>query len=198
MKINWNKNPLRTTVELDEHEKKEFWYKIKIEEMEESLFAAHFSLQEDKYFDLERARKHVDAKFYCVNDNERSELDQRCDSMLECYLNELNGWHVGDCTCVACSCWKCHAESLLGIDTIKGLGKHSAYKIDSAFGKNNENTIDQALENLLNYNPVRDGEWLKLPKSMFDSNLDRWRSEAKSAYNWLKKYKEDHLDDFGS
>ena len=33
MKITYNKNPLLTTVELDENEKKELWYKIKIQEM---------------------------------------------------------------------------------------------------------------------------------------------------------------------
>ena len=51
MKITYNKNPLFTTVELDENEKKELWYKIKIKEMEELLFSAHFYLEE-KYFDL--------------------------------------------------------------------------------------------------------------------------------------------------
>ena len=129
MKITYNKNPLFTTVELDENEKKELWYKIKIQEMEEILFSAHFYLEE-KYFDLKRAKDDLDPDYYCnEEDNKKSKLDERCDMLLETFLSELQSNHIGDCTCVACSCMKCHAEGLLGIDTIKGLGKHTAHKI---------------------------------------------------------------------
>ena len=55
MKITYNKNPLLTTVELDENEKKELWYKIKIKEMVEILFSAHFYLEE-KYYNLQKAK----------------------------------------------------------------------------------------------------------------------------------------------
>lgn len=191
MKINWNKNPLHTTIDLDEHEKKELWYRIKIEEMEERLYGAHFSLQEGKYFDLERARSEVNADFYCTDD--KSPLDKRCDEMLSYYLDELQAVHAGDCTCVPCSCSKCHAESLLNIDTIKGLGKHSAYKIDSAFGKDNEKTLDEALQSLANYQPVRSESWLKYPQEEFDKHIPRWTQEAQAAHTWLKQYKDEHF-----
>lgn len=193
MKINWNKNPLHSTIDLDDHEKKELWYRIKIEEMEERLYGAHFSLQEGKYFDLARARSEVNADFYCTDD--KSPLDKRCDEMLAYYLDELQASHSGDCTCVACSCSKCHAESLLDIDTIKGLGKHSAYKIDSAFGKNNEKSIDEALESLANYQPVRSETWMKYPQEEFDKHIPRWTQEAQAAYTWLKNYKDEHFPD---
>jgi hypothetical protein len=194
MIINWDKNPLHTTIELDEYEQKELWYKIKIAEMEELLFNTHFYLQEGKYFNLEDARKQANASYYLSDDdNKRSDLDQRCDDMLKYYLIELQSFHSGDCTCVACSCSKCHAETLLGIDTIKGLGKHSAYKIDEAFGKHNEKTIDQALDSLANYDVVRAGSWLKYPKEDFDQHVPRWKEEAKLAYQWLKQYKQEHF-----
>ena len=195
MKINWNKNPLYTTIELDEHEKKELWYKIKIEIMEDHLYMAHFYLREGEYFDLEQAKKQVNADYYIADDDKRSELDKRCDQMLEYYLDELQYSHSGDCTCVACSCLKCHAEILLGIDTIKGLGKHSAYKIDTAFGNKNEKTIDEALASLENYQVIREGSWLNHPEEEFNKHIPRWKEEARLAYNWLKQYKQEHFSE---
>lgn len=193
MKIIYNKNPLKTVVELDEHEQKEFWYKIKIEEMEELLFEAHF-YSEDKYLDMERVKEAVDPKYYMTEKNEKSELEKRCDELLEHYLMELRGWHVGDCTCVACSCSKCHAESLLGIDTIKGLGKHSAYKIDAAFGKNNEKTIDEAIDSLANYKPIIADPKVWEKVGGYERYVPRWTAEAKAAYDWLVEYKNTHFN----
>lgn len=194
MKINWNKNPLHTTIDLDENEKKELWYKIKIELMDERLFSAHFHLEEGKYFDLQRARQEVNPDYYCTDD-EKSPLDKRCDEMLEYYLADLQDVHVGDCTCVACSCGKCHAESLLNIDTIKGLGKHSACKVDGAFGKDNEKSIDEAIASLANYVPVRSEAWLKYPEEDFYRHVPRWKEESKVAHDWLVQYKKEHFSD---
>ena len=191
MKITYNKNPLLTTVELDENEKKELWYKIKIQEMEEILFSAHFYLEE-KYFDLKRAKDDLDPDYYCnEEDNKKSKLDERCDMLLETFLSELQSNHIGDCTCVACSCMKCHAEGLLGIDTIKGLGKHTAHKINAAFGINNEKNIDEAIEYLANYDPKpKDPEsdaWKKM--GGYEQYVPRWKEEAKLAHDWLVNYK---------
>ena len=197
MKITYNKNPLFTTVELDENEKKELWYKIKVKEMEELLFDAHFHLQEGQYYDLNKARNAVEPDYYLDEDDngEKSKLDKRADLLLEHYLAELQSNHVGDCTCVPCSCSECHAESILGIDTIPGLGKHSAYKIDGAFGKNNEKTIDEAIESLANYKPVRSGSWENYPQEDFDKHLPRWTAEAKLAHDWLVNYKNTYFKD---
>ncbi len=196
MKITYNKNPLWTTIELDEAEKKELWLKIKIKEMEELLFDAYFHLREkDKDFNLESARKAVEPDYYLgVTDNEKSDIDKRCDEMLEYYLAELQANHVGDCTCVPCSCIKCYAEDLLGINTTKGLGKHSAYKINAAFGNKNEKTIEEALESLKNYNPTKGDAWSKFSQEEFDKHVPRWKAEAKLAYDWLLKYKNEKLN----
>jgi hypothetical protein len=186
MKIIYNKNPLRTTVELDEIEKKEFWYKIKINEMTNLLYEAHFFLEEN----LEKVKKAVDPEYYS---SENNELDKRCDLLLEQYLNDLQDIHVGDCTCVAMSCSKCHAESILGIDTIPGLKKHSSYKIDGAFGKNNEKTIEEAIESLKNYkvNIENPKEWDRL--GGYEQYIPRWMEEAKDAHDWLVDYKNRHF-----
>lgn len=183
MKITYNKNPLYTTIELDEQERKEFWYKIKLQEMENLLFEAHFNLEDGKYFNLNSARDAVDPSYYTVEEDvEKSKLDEHCDMLLNYYLESLQSCHVGDCTCVPCSCSKCHAESILGIDTIKGLGKHSAYKIDNAFGKGNEKSIDEAIESLANYDPKANWEG-------WEAHAPRWNAEAKAAHEWLVAYK---------
>jgi len=210
MKITYNKNPLKTTVELDDHEKEVFRLKIKVKELEEDLSSASIYLDPKNASWvmnstprrpqghtletlIEEVRKdYLDMDYMFGEKGEEHSLDKRVDMLLEHYLEELMGWHVGDCTCVPCSCSKCHAESILGIDTIKGLGKHSAYKVDSAFGKDNEKTIDEALESLRNYDPKPTGPgWDKL--GGYEQYVPRWKAEAASAYEWLLNYRNTHF-----
>lgn len=193
MKINYNKNPLYTTISLDEHEKKELWYQIKLEDFENRLFNAYFYLNKDKFFDIEKAKREVDPDYYCTD--EKSPIDKRCDELLQHYLDELQSNHIGDCICVPCSCSKCHVESLLHIDTIQGLGKHAAHKINEAFGKNNEKTIDEALDYLKNYDPTpldpESESWKKM--GGYEQYMPRWKQEAKVAYEWLLSYRDKHF-----
>ena len=212
MKITYNKNPLKTVVELDDYEKEVFRLKIKVKELEEDLGSASIYLDPKNASWvmnatprrpnghtleslIEEVRKdYLDMDYMYGEKDEEHSLDKRVETLLEHYLEELKGWHVGDCTCVACSCSKCHAESILGIDTIKGLGKHSAYKVDGAFGKNNEKTIDEALESLRNYDPKPTGPgWDKL--GGYEQYVPRWKAEAASAYEWLLNYRNTHFKD---
>lgn len=187
MKITYTPNPLFIKIELDENEKKELWYKIKVKELEELIFDAHFHLQEGKYFDLEDAKKTVDPNYYIEkNEQTPSDLDKRCDMLLGLYLEELAGGHAGDCTCFPCSCCKCMAEELIGINTIKGLGKHGGSKILGAFGNNNDKTIDEALEHLKNWKPNAEN-------SQYTQYFEKWANDAKHAYEWLLNYKNTHL-----
>lgn len=197
MKINYNKNPLCTTIELEEAEKKELWYKIKINELQELLSEAALSLEEGKYFDIERARKEVNSDYYYPeNNNEKSELDKRCDMLLEHYLKELQSTHCGDCTCVACSCEKCHAESLLGINTILGIGKHSTYKINGAFGVGNTKSIEEAIASLstfhINPEDYKSEGWIKI--GGYEQYVPRWEAETKVAHDWLVNYRNKHFN----
>jgi hypothetical protein len=185
MKITYKENPLDTVVELDEHEKKELWYKIKIDEMEDRLFMAHYYYNKEGGAD--DVQYYLDPEYYCTD--EKSPLDKRCDQMLEWFIEELKGYHNGDCTCVPASCIKCHAERKLGIDTIEGLGKHSAHKIDHAFREHG--TIDAVLESLKEFNPKISDVW-KNNREGWEEHLPRWKQEAKHAYDWLLKYKEEH------
>lgn len=103
---------------------------------------------------------------------------------LETALSET---HVGDCTCVPCSCTKCHAEHYLGIDTMPGLGKHLAYKVDHAF--RGDRTIDEAIAALANYDPQPESPMWDGKRELWDSCLPRWREEAAQAHTWLVAYR---------
>lgn len=199
--IIYQQNPLRTTVMLDQHETKELWYKIKIEQMMSRVWGAHFHLTEnklryinlglcgvlynrDEYFNLARAREEVDPNYYESNDdNEKSPLDKWTDRMLHVYVTELQGPHIGDCTCMAASCFKCHAETLLGIDTMPGLTCHPAYRIECAFNKTND--INEAIEQLINYTPKVEGGW--------EEHAKRWKKESDEAAKWLTAYRDAHF-----
>jgi hypothetical protein len=102
-------------------------------------------------------------------------------------IKELEeGEHNGDCVCSPMSCLKCRAESLVGIDTIRGLSKYSADKIFHAFSKNRD--ISGAIEELrvpYNKEHERFEKWW-LP------HIDRWNKEREEAIEWLLAYKKEH------
>jgi len=187
MKINYEQNPLNTTIELDEHEKKDFFNKIKINELENVLCDVYFHLKDNN---IEKAKKSLKIDYF-ISDN-KSDLDKRCELILNHYLNALNNSHNGDCTCESYSCDKCHAESLLNINTIEGLDKHEAYQIYNAF--KDKNNIDNAILVLGNYQPLKSGVWEKYSDEEFSKHATRWKKEAKLAHDWLIKYKEEHLN----
>lgn len=197
MKITYNKNPLNTIVELDENEKIKLWQKIKIEQMEELLSDVHFYLEEGEYFNLERAKKAADIDYYFSETEEKSKMDKHCDMCLDYYIEALSSSHAGDCTCVASSCMKCIAEGLIDICTMPSRSKSSAYRIDNAFGKNNENTIEQAIENLANHdiNPADyESEGWKTAGG-HEQYIEKWADETKVAHDWLVDYKNTHFND---
>lgn len=206
MKITYAPNPLYTSVELDEFEKKEFWYKIKIDVLISKMGEADFDLSHHEWFNkairpqtieeaIAKARKHLDFFYLEEGENgEKSGLDQRVDMLYEVYLVELAGPHCGDCICVACTCDKCQAESKLGIDTIPGLGKHPANKILAAFGRNNDKSIDEVIEILSTYVPPSKGpSWDIFSQEEFDKNLQRWEEENKHALEYMLKHRDTHF-----
>jgi hypothetical protein len=83
---------------------------------------------------------------------------------------------------------------MLGIDTIPGLEKHAAHHINSVFGKENERTIEEAIEELENYNPIPPADmttWAKV--GGWEQHLPRWKAEAAAACKWLKQYRDEHF-----
>ena len=92
----------------------------------------------------------------------------------QAYLRES---HCGDCICVPGTCVKCYVESLLGVDTLPGLGKHEANAIESAFRK--VNTRAEAIEWLRSAPITADWEG-------WESHAERWREERRRAAEWLE------------
>jgi len=186
MHIEYNKNPLYSAVVLNDTDKELFKLKIRVYVMENMLLDGGIYLEDTKHFDLKMARRYLSVTYN--EDGETTSIDTRTDEMYKILSNELSYMHCGDCTCVAMSCDKCFAEEILGIDTLKGLGKHSAYKIDAAFGSKNEKDIDEALEHLKNYDPTpKDPEkWDRV--GGYEQYMERWKAEGKVAYDWLANY----------
>lgn len=194
MLISWAKNPLATKVTLDEKDVEILRLKIRVEELQELMFSAHWSLTTKvgdlqgaptTEVDLEGARSSLDPKYYL--EEKGAALDARVNELLAHYLEELNSQHSGDCTCVPCSCSKCQAEDMLGIDTIKGLGKHGATKVQAALSQGR--SYPEAIAWLENYDPVEPPDW---KRGDWEAYLPKWKAEAARAAVWLKAYQEAH------
>jgi len=123
-----------------------------------------------------------------IKDDEwtENEAEERLDDILRESLKALKSSHDGDCVCSPCTCFKCLAEDLLGIDTLEPFpGKHQLNHIFSVFLGENI-TIDQALEKLKNYEPH--ATW-----SGWEAHAERWKREASEAYEYLIKYRKKHF-----
>jgi hypothetical protein len=191
MKINWHQNPFLTTVELDERDKERILIAYQNEEYSNILCDLNLELN-GKYnrpalTDLEVIKEKVGKWGEICNLKADSEE-------IQSYMKELEYPHMGDCTCVPCSCMRCFVENMLGIDTIEGLGKHEANKMWGAFGKDGTTAIDEAimvLEEPYRYEERHEG-YKDYPEESYMALAVRWNKERKSAAEWLKKYKEEH------
>jgi hypothetical protein len=188
MEIIYTPNPLETNIILNEQEKKEFWYKLKIDELQELLLDCHFSLEKEN---IDDAKKFSDYDYYISDDDNKSNIDIRCDELLEYYLKELQSSHAGDCTCLPCACCKCIAENHIGFYSTKGLDSHSAYKIFQAFKSedNNKVSIDQALNKLKNPSFEKTEKWNHISQEQFDKYVTGWKIDYKKAYDYLLEHK---------
>lgn len=196
MNIVWAENPLLTTIEVDERDKEKLFLAIKCEQLIERLFSAHYSIAYSKKATVQSLAEIVDCVHY-LDSGGVNPLDDHCKMLVDEYVDALRGPHCGDCTCVPCSCIKCHAEALFDVDTIAGLGKHQAYKVASAFSRGTdrdgnwlpERSIGDAIVWLDNY---------KVDPSKYDlaewgNHIERWQREAIDAAAWLRAYRDKYF-----
>lgn len=191
MKIIWNQNPLMSAVEVDEQDKRTLLLAIQNEEYVEILCSLDMwmdgKIKKDTPPTIEDIKGQV-SKWgeICNMDIDHEDVQRMVD-----YLQSSHG---GDCTCWPATCPKCMAESYLGIDTIKGLGKHEASNIMSAFGKDGDRTIDEAIDALkIPYKyENRHKAWDKYPREEYEKHIPRWEAERARAIEWLEKYKQEH------
>jgi hypothetical protein len=191
MKINWHQNPLRTTVDVDDRDKQMILLAIQNEEYVEILCSLDLWMKGEIKKDTPPTMEDIQKQISRWGEICNMGIDHEDVQM---YVSDLQHSHGGDCTCWPATCSKCLAESYLGIDTIKGLGKHEASKIMGAFGEKGDKTIDEALEILrtpYDYEK-RHSSWKNYAPEEYAKHIPRWESEKKRAIEWLEKYKEEH------
>ena len=186
MQITYKENPLCSTVELDETDQIIFRLKIKVEELQDCLGSVQMSLEDGGYLDRDKKIAYSFEDF-----EENGVFDKRIDNLFNWYVKSLRDTHCGDCTCVSSSCSKCRAEDILGINTLgSSPGKHSLRYIDSAFGKNNEKTLLEAIKYLKNYkvDVLKPESWTHSTQEQYESYIPGWEAEGVRAYEYLKNY----------
>ena len=198
MKIEWKVNPFETRVLLDDADRKALRLAIRLEAALSAI--SHRDLRD-------RAKTSEDAKRYAkyIKDYDDTAFDEdrvsaKIDEEVSMYEEELQGPHVGDCICFACSCYKCRAESYLGIDTIAGLSQHAASKIDACFTDTttkpwSHKTITAA-ETIAELSKTITSEkneyWKNEPQEAWDACITRWETERERALRWYQTYAEEH------
>lgn len=190
MEIKYNQNPLRTNVFLTDVEKEQYRYKILKDIIEEEIISVNVYMSgaiklDEGYKDLEDYGKKEIKRLSEMFDDDG--IDQEVEHQFDWMIKELEQHdHCGDCTCVPTSCGKCHAEHILGIDTIRGLGKHEAASFSSFFRNNPDATAKECLEYLQNKPITATEDW-------HHHHLERWKNERENAIGWLKNYIVDKL-----
>ena len=211
MKITYTPNPLNTIIELDEHEKEILRLKIKINLLEEDLGSAAVYLDPknaswvmkpsprrpegytQESLIAEVLEDYLNMSYmYSEGEHKGKGLDERVNELLEYYIVELRAGHAGDCTCFPASCCKCHAEGLLGINTIEGLGKHEAHKILAAFSyKDGETWKERSLGEAMAILQKSNAAWQVSTDQ--SPHAPRWKAEAGRALEWMEAYVAKHL-----
>ena len=111
--------------------------------------------------------------------------DKEVDHRFKIYHEALQEEHMGDCTYVSCSCVRCHAENILGVDTIKGLSGNPGHYINMAFRKTND--INEAIKYLENY------ELNEKDLGTYAEYAETWKLQARHAAKLLTKYRNEHF-----
>jgi len=185
MKINWNQNPFWTTIDLDERDKQMILLAHQNERYSDLLCNLDLRLKDDP-LDLEGVEEIVD------NWGEICDLTVNSPEV-QGIIEYIKYQHGGDCTCTPYSCIRCIAEDMLGVDTLEGLEKHSAHKVQGAFGEDGKRTIDEAIEVLSAPGEYVKGDaWNTVTLEDYEKQIPRWERERQAAANWLKVYKERH------
>lgn len=148
MKIIYEQNPLSSYFEMSEEDKKEF---------KDKLYKWHRYEWEE------------------TEENAVKWTEHQYPYFIEALTSGEEHW--GDCTKIATSCSKCHAEDVLGISTVDGL--RNLHYISGAFGK--DTTLDEAIERL-----SKDAEY---NEDWHKPHIERWEKERKAALESLIWYK---------
>lgn len=149
VKVTIMPDPLNAKVELTEAAKREFAWRMIMEDVfGNTIYSAYHDLdpKNKSFFDSLKRQKNPQQDAFrklesyvkmWFGEDETDGDDGVGDKLFERLkdwshvnfsIEELNMPHAGDCTAVACSCSRCQAESVLGINTLLS-GKHVNYRL---------------------------------------------------------------------
>lgn len=172
--IEWAENPLKSKILLDDYGRLRLKCAIAVDSLSDASVLIGLELKGEL---ARNGRRWIENYEYANSDididADITEETARCEE----YLKDQ---HCGDCTCAPMSCSRCHAESLLGVWTTSGLGKHEGNNVQSAFSDGRE-TLAAALHWLTT--SAIEAKW-----EGWERYIDRWTRERKSAIEWLKAY----------
>lgn len=183
MKITLKENPLFSTVELTDHEKEILMLKVEINDLDEHLGMAHLYLEKDgQFFDIEKARREV--KIAGLDDQDASKRQVRLQEQTDHLIAALTDRHVGDCTCVPCSCAKCYAEQLVNADTLgSDASKYTLNYVNIAFNGDGVTICEQAIQHLKDNPPKSTADWMT-------PHIERWTVSHSDAIRYLERHAE--------
>ena len=179
MKIRLAHNPLASTVELDQGELRALRLRVEIEDLEDRLLSAWALLAQGAPVDASKLRSECDCSFMAPPKSlERAE---RLDRIAAQHAAELMGEHFGDCVCAPCSCAKCRAESLAGVDTLGKVGKHELRMIEGVFGGPSPALTAQEAA-------ARLDEPLSASEDWHGAHLERWNAQRRQAARYMREH----------
>lgn len=186
MDIQYTVNPLACRIILNDYEKRILQLQIQLEDYRDELYNAYFHLATPKTHSLHNPDRGIADLILWEKLETEGLSSYEKEHYEECY-KALTGIHIGDCTCFPSSCFKCHMEGLLDINTISGLSKHMGHTLYRAFLKHN--TKSAVLEYLnrpytLDPNDGYDGDKTWWTREM----IDGWNVTRLKTIDWLINY----------
>ena len=122
-------HPLLTEVQLDDRAKREFTLLFALRQMEDKMWEISHDLDNGDYAGArDEVSRFTSSSMHDGEHTSNYNYWERYSNLhhVNYYLDAIvNDPHEGDCTAIACSCVRCHAEQILDVDTTRGLGKRA-------------------------------------------------------------------------
>jgi len=166
MKVEYDENPLKSRVILDERDMIMLRNSIMVDELE------------DKLYDICRLGGPISYT------EALDSVYEKVERVVQYYLQALGGEiHCGDCTKVPSSCVKCHAEDAVGVNTLTDI-RHPYY-VTKAFSDCRK-TLEEAISYLRD-NPAKH-TWVGS-----EPYVESWQKEQDITIEDLMKYQQLHF-----
>lgn len=197
MHIHWDINPLKSKVILDSVHIK----------LLKALIAVEYQQEIQMPIEGSSPKKALEAmillsEFSQKNESGVSNFDIEVTRQLDQMTSALQDPHFGDCVAESGPCLKCHAESLLDVDTIKGLDKQAARVILYLFESKKEGRItpSDVIASLVSLISKENPEYFDLsvpvfPSAIFKIDISNFNNPATvRALRWITSYYHANFD----